>query len=120
MQAKSEIQVKAGDIVVVHGHTTGDHGRTGVIVEVLDAASGHERRGFRSRALPRALGRGARIALLARLRRDRPAGKPPQAPRTALLKPGRRSSMGARTVNDKSLAVVPPLLASRACPQRRR
>lgn len=42
MQANSEIQAKPGDIVVVHGHTTGDRGRTGVILEVLDAGSDHE------------------------------------------------------------------------------
>ena len=42
MQAKSEIQAKPGDIVVVHGHTTGDRGRTGVILDVLDAGSSHE------------------------------------------------------------------------------
>lgn len=35
-------QAKAGDVVVVHGHTTGDTGRTGVILEVLAAGSGHE------------------------------------------------------------------------------
>ena len=28
-------QAQPGDVVVVHGHTTGDPGRTGVIVEVL-------------------------------------------------------------------------------------
>ena len=28
-------QAKPGDVVVVHGHTTGDTGRSGVIVEVL-------------------------------------------------------------------------------------
>lgn len=42
MQSKGDVQAKAGDVVVVHGHTTGDPGRTGVIIEVLDAASGHE------------------------------------------------------------------------------
>lgn len=31
---------RAGDVVVVHGHTAGDPGRTGVIVEVL-GAPGH-------------------------------------------------------------------------------
>ncbi len=35
------MQAKPGD-VVVHGHTTGDPGRTDVILEVLDPASGHE------------------------------------------------------------------------------
>ena len=42
MQAKGEVQAKPGDVVVVHAHTTGDPGRTGVIVDVLDAAAGHE------------------------------------------------------------------------------
>ena len=42
MQAKSEIQAEPGDVVVVHGHTTGDPGRTGVILEVLSAGSGRE------------------------------------------------------------------------------
>jgi hypothetical protein len=28
-------EAKPGDVVVVHGHTTGDRRRTGVIVEVL-------------------------------------------------------------------------------------
>ena len=53
MQAKSEIQAKPGDVVVVHGHTTGDPGRTGVILEVLGTGP--------DRALPGSLGRGARI-----------------------------------------------------------
>lgn len=35
-------QVKPGDVVVVHGHTTRDTGRTGEIVEVLAPGSGHE------------------------------------------------------------------------------
>ena len=35
MQVKGPIQAKPGDVVVVHGHTTGDPGRTGVIMEVL-------------------------------------------------------------------------------------
>ena len=39
---KTNLQATPGDVVVVHGHTTGDAGRTGVILEVLDAASGHE------------------------------------------------------------------------------
>ena len=38
----NEAQARPGDVVVVHGRTTGDPGRTGVILEVLDAASGHE------------------------------------------------------------------------------
>jgi len=42
MQAKSDVQAKPGDVVVVHGHKTGDPGRTGVILEVLEAASDHE------------------------------------------------------------------------------
>ena len=42
MRAKIEVQTQPGDVVVVHGHTTGDPGRTGVILEVLDAASGRE------------------------------------------------------------------------------
>jgi hypothetical protein len=42
MQPKSDVQAKPGDVVVVHGHSTGDPGRTGVIVEVLDAATGRE------------------------------------------------------------------------------
>jgi hypothetical protein len=42
MRANSDIQTKPGDVVVVHGHTTGDPGRTGVILEVLEAASDHE------------------------------------------------------------------------------
>lgn len=42
MKAKNAVQAMPGDVVVVHGHSTGDPGRTGVIVEVLDPASGHE------------------------------------------------------------------------------
>ena len=42
MQSKTDVQAKPGDVVVVHGHTTGDPGRSGVIIEVLDAATGHE------------------------------------------------------------------------------
>jgi len=42
MQAKIGKQAKPGDVVVVHGHTTGDPGRTGVILEVLGGGSGHE------------------------------------------------------------------------------
>ena len=38
----NHVQAHAGDVVVVHGHTTGDAGRTGVILEVLDPASSHE------------------------------------------------------------------------------
>lgn len=41
MQAKSELTVTVGDVVVVHGHTTGDAGRSGVIVEVLGSGA-HE------------------------------------------------------------------------------
>lgn len=46
MQVKGPIQAKPGDVVVVHGHTTGDPGRTGVIVEVLGSG---EREHFRVR-----------------------------------------------------------------------
>ena len=42
MKPTTGLQAKPGDVVVVHGHTTGAVGRTGVILEVLDAASGHE------------------------------------------------------------------------------
>ena len=42
MNAKHDVQAHPGDVVVVHGHATGDPGRTGVILEVLDRASGHE------------------------------------------------------------------------------
>lgn len=42
MKAKTAVQAEPGDLVVVHGHSTGDPGRTGVILEVLDPASGHE------------------------------------------------------------------------------
>ena len=42
MSAKRDAQVHPGDVVVVHGHYTGDPGRMGVILEVLDAASPHE------------------------------------------------------------------------------
>ena len=42
MKAKSDMQAKSGDVVVVHGRSTTNHGRTGVIVEVLDAGSEHE------------------------------------------------------------------------------
>lgn len=41
MQVKGPIQAKPGDVVVVHGHTTGDPGRTGVIMEVLGSGE-HE------------------------------------------------------------------------------
>ena len=41
MQVKGPIQAKPGDVVVVHGHTTGDRGRTGVITEVLGSGE-HE------------------------------------------------------------------------------
>jgi hypothetical protein len=42
MKPSGASRTKPGDVVVVHGHTIGDAGRTGVILEVLDAASGHE------------------------------------------------------------------------------
>ena len=42
MKLKSDVQAKPGDPVVVHGHSTGDSRRTGVILEVLNPASGHE------------------------------------------------------------------------------
>lgn len=42
MQTKSKRQVQPGDVVVVHGHALGHPGRTGVVLEVLDPASGHE------------------------------------------------------------------------------
>jgi hypothetical protein len=41
MQTKSKITAEPGDVVVVHGHSTGDPERTGVILEVL-GTSGHE------------------------------------------------------------------------------
>ncbi len=41
MEQKTALLAKPGDVVVVHGHTTGAPGRTGVILEVLDPASGH-------------------------------------------------------------------------------
>jgi uncharacterized protein DUF1918 len=42
MSAKRAVQAHPGDVVVIHGHTTGDPGRSGVILEVLDRASAHE------------------------------------------------------------------------------
>lgn len=72
MRVKSKVTAEPGDVVVVHGNSTGDPERTGVILEVLGNAC--------ARALSRSLGRGARIALLAGLGRDGPAGSPPQAP----------------------------------------
>jgi Domain of unknown function (DUF1918) len=42
MKPKRNVQAKPGDVVVVHGRSTTGHGRTGVIVEVLDPASDHE------------------------------------------------------------------------------
>lgn len=42
MSATRDAQAHPGDVVVVHGHTTGDPGRTGVILDVLDRASDHE------------------------------------------------------------------------------
>ena len=41
MQVKSKLAAEPGDVVVVHGHSTGDPERTGVILEVL-GTSGHE------------------------------------------------------------------------------
>ena len=41
MQLKSKVTAEPGDLVVVHGHSTGQPERTGVILEVL-GASGHE------------------------------------------------------------------------------
>lgn len=34
MDARSELRARPGDVVVVHGHTTGAAARTGVILEV--------------------------------------------------------------------------------------
>jgi len=34
---KSQVTAEPGDVVVVHGHSTGDPARTGVILEVLGA-----------------------------------------------------------------------------------
>ena len=42
MSAKRDAPARPGDVVVVHGHSTGDPGRTGVILEVLGCASAHE------------------------------------------------------------------------------
>ena len=42
MSATRYAQAHPGDVIVVHGHTTGDPGRTGVILDVLDRASAHE------------------------------------------------------------------------------
>ena len=41
MQLKSKVTAEPGDVVVVHGHSTGQPERTGVILEVL-GARGHE------------------------------------------------------------------------------
>ena len=41
MQLKSKVTAAPGDVVVVHGHSTGQPERTGVILEVL-GAPGHE------------------------------------------------------------------------------
>ncbi len=41
MKLKSKVTAEPGDLVVVHGHSTGQPERTGVILEVL-GASGHE------------------------------------------------------------------------------
>ena len=38
MQLESEITAQPGDVVVVHGHSTGDPERTGVILEVLGSS----------------------------------------------------------------------------------
>lgn len=35
MQLQSQIEAQPGDVVVVHGHSTGEPERTGVILEVL-------------------------------------------------------------------------------------
>jgi Domain of unknown function (DUF1918) len=40
MQTKGDPQARPGDVVVIHGHSTGDPGRSGVILEVL-GGSGH-------------------------------------------------------------------------------
>jgi hypothetical protein len=42
MDANSNLQTHPGDVIVVHGHSTREPGRTGVILEVLDAGSAHE------------------------------------------------------------------------------
>lgn len=44
MQVKSEIAAQPGDVLVVHGHATGDPGRTGVILEVLGTGDGEHYR----------------------------------------------------------------------------
>jgi metallophosphoesterase superfamily enzyme len=41
MELKSKATAEPGDVVVVHGHSTGQPERTGVILEVVGAA-GHE------------------------------------------------------------------------------
>ena len=41
MQLKSKVTAEPGDVVVVHGHSTGEPERSGVILEVL-GAPGHE------------------------------------------------------------------------------
>jgi hypothetical protein len=41
MQLKSKVTAEPGDVVVIHGHSTGEAERTGVILEVL-GSSGHE------------------------------------------------------------------------------
>jgi len=40
MQLKSKVTAEPGDVVVVHGHSTSEPERTGVILEVL-GAPGH-------------------------------------------------------------------------------
>ena len=42
MNAKRDVRAHPGDVVVVHGHSTGDPGRTGVILDVLEPASARE------------------------------------------------------------------------------
>ena len=41
MELKSKVKAAPGDVVVVHGHSTGQPERTGVILEVV-GAPGHE------------------------------------------------------------------------------
>ena len=87
MQLKSKFTAEPGDVVVVHGHSTGDPERTGVILEVLGSQ--------RSRALPRPLGRGARIALLARL--------------DATVRPGTRRKRRATSPEPASVVIDEPV-----------
>ena len=76
MSAKRDAQAHPGDVVVVHGHTTGDPGRTGVILDVLDRASAHEHYRVRWDA-------GPRVAVLARIGCNGAPRKPPRARRGA-------------------------------------